>query len=184
MSIYLIKIAVSSKNETDLMNFMALATNDDDRSFSFENLVPISPQLMSLPDLLPSHLKLRHMLNLRLMNWGVIHDCENVKKILSVDQSSFGDQYKYVEYLQFNCKSDVPLNLFKISSREHKNLRFDIVYIENGLTTCGQFAIENGQILIDNVYTNVDTDLHHFVSIGILMSDDLSETEILQSFFV
>lgn len=181
-SMFLIKMAISSNNEIDLMNFISSTINDDEQAFSFENILPICPQILLLPDLLPSHVKLKHMLNLRLENWGVIHDCENIKKIVLNGQLLFGNQHKYTEYLQFTCKLNVPLHLFKICSLRNSNLRFDLVYIENGLTVCGRTTFENGQIINHELYTNVNENALKFLLFGSLMYDGYDDQSYNESF--
>ncbi len=172
---FLIKMAISSHNEKELMKFISAAIDDEDQSLSFDNFISLSPELM-----MESFNPIIYMLKWRIDHWGVAHNCDQVIKDVQHTEKLFGKTlgHNYVEYLQFTTLFNVPVKLFIDLSNYFEDLAFDMIFIKNNLEMCGRVTIKCGEIIDQTIITDPDAYYDEFLLVTHYMYDDNYENEL------
>ena len=137
---FVIKMAVCSENENQLLKFLSIALDNEETSFSFDNLIPVGSNRQRY---------LHSLVRWRISNWGVAYDCDYVVKDVKHVDKLFdrSELYKYSEYLQYTTLLNIPVQLFLQLSSAFSDLKFIMIFIRNDLTLCGKLTIENDQII-------------------------------------
>ena len=165
---FVVKMAISSRNEAQLLRFLSIIIDDENLSLSFDNLMTIKPELMMI-----AHNPILYLLNWRLEHWGVIQDCDGVvKSVQNVEHLFDSSNGKYVEYLQYTTLFNVPVKLFMEISNYFNNLKFEIIFIKNDLNVGGKITIKNGEIKQKFIINCVDRNYIDLIKIGDYMYDD------------
>ena len=165
---FVVKMAVSSNDENELLRFLSIAIDDENQSFSFDNLISLIPELMMI-----ARNPILYLLKWRLENWGVPQDCENcVKNVKNTDQLFNNHNHRYTEYLQYTSLFNVPIKLFLEMSNYFNNLQFELVFIRNDLDICGRVIIEDGQIIEKTLVNSSDWNQIDLLLIANYMYDE------------
>src|SRR5437016_11592863 len=115
---FVIKMAISSDNERELLHFLSTAVDDEDRTFSFENLIAMKSDVTTATDA-PN--PIHSLIKWRLDNWGVAHNCDTITKdVKHVDELFRHSNKKYTEYLQFTSLFNIPIKLFLELSNHYR----------------------------------------------------------------
>ena len=141
---FLIKMAICSDNENQLLKFLSICIDNEENSLSFNNLLSMIPEMLMI-----RQNPIQSILQWRLSNWGIAYDCDSIVKDVKSVETVFEQKElrKYNEYLQYTTLSNIPAKLFLKLSNHFTDLKFILIFIRNDLFVCGQLMIEKGQIL-------------------------------------
>ena len=149
---FVVKMAIYGNKENELLRFLSIIIDDENQSLSFDNFIAIPPESMMVV-----HNPILYLLEWRLKNWGVAHDCGEISKnVRNTEYLFHTKKHRYVEYLQYTCLFNVPIKFFLEVSKHFSNLIFEMVFMRNDLNVCGKVKMENGEIIEKNVINQID----------------------------